>query len=87
MTKDLSTEEWNKLIESLWVEGGDYEKNISIVYYTLNYDEDRRLEMLDEALRNNLEYLFVGMRDLVYVPRTPRLIRFLERGLEVYPDL
>lgn len=84
LTKDLSAENWNELLEKFWAAGEDEEneKNISILYYALQHDEERRLEMLKEALNNDLKYLFMGMSDLVYVPDTPRVTPLLEQELE-----
>lgn len=46
LTKDLSAEEWNILIGSFRDDDEDYEENVSITYYTLNYTDERWLGML-----------------------------------------
>ncbi len=87
LTKDLTAGDWNELLGKLWVEEEDYEKNVSIMCYTLQYAEGRRLEMFEEALTAKLDHLFAAMCGLAYVPRNPKVMAILERGLKAYPAL
>lgn len=76
LTETLTAEQWNELLEKFWDEGKELEDNVSIIFYTLNYDEDRRLGMLKKALegafKGKLGYLFTAMCHLAYVPDTPK---------------
>lgn len=37
LTKELSAEEWNRLLKNFWDDDVEYKKNVSILYHTLNY--------------------------------------------------
>lgn len=74
-----------------WVEGEERGEDVSIIAYTVKYEDRKRLGMLKEALEDKpegkLEYLFTAMCHPAYVPDMAEVMPLLEKELEVYPHL
>jgi hypothetical protein len=58
-----------------------------VLFYTTFYSDDARLDMMRTALEGDLEYLFKGMADPAYAPRSPHTIPLLEQGIAKYLEM